>query len=313
MTGGTNDTKSVVDRSVVAILSKPDDTPSRRQGVSVQVERTHRLYGTSLLSAAVTLLKLNASTYATSCTIFHRFYHRVSLTQHCVWSAAMGSLLLATKVEDGPQQRTIRHILIVMDHLYRKRRGLLQNDQNKVLPLNKLGPIWKEWYDQIIQMENHILREMGFTFYFIPNAHPHKFVWEFLRVLLDLDKIDPTNLDQQDDKQKQHSELAQRVWNYCNDSCRLDLCVRFDPEVITCAAIHLAATDLKLTLLPTTWWELFLDNTINSKKDLATVANAILGIMEYEQNTPSHDKFLPSLVKGGSFNDPESFLWECRE
>lgn len=28
------------------------------------------------------------------------------------------------------------------------------------------------------------------------------------------------------------AQLAQRSWEYCNDSYRLDLCVRFDSEVI---------------------------------------------------------------------------------
>ena len=37
-------TKSTVDRSVVQLLSNPNDTPSRQAGISIETERTHRLY-----------------------------------------------------------------------------------------------------------------------------------------------------------------------------------------------------------------------------------------------------------------------------
>jgi cyclin L len=255
---------SVVDRSVVPILPTPDpdDTPSRRNGVAADVERSHRLYGTCLLAAATRLEKLTASTYASACTIFHRFYHRASLTQYSVWSVAMGSLLLATKIEDGPQQRTIRSIVLVFDHLYRKRRCAAAL-QPQVLPMPKLGPVWKEYYDHVLEMENQILRELGFTLYWIPDSHPHKFLWEFLRLLFGLPLLEPapildtstttialetaaaaaataesmdTNTKQEEkpnpEKETRHYELAQRAWNYCNDSCRLDLCVRYDSEVI---------------------------------------------------------------------------------
>jgi cyclin L len=245
---------SVVDRSVVPILPTPDpdDTPSRRKGVTADVERRHRLHGTCLIAAATQLEKLTASTYASACTIFHRFYHRASLTQYSVWSVAMGSLLLATKIEDGPQQRTIRSIVLVFDHLYRKRRCAAAALQPQVLPMSKLGPVWKEYYEHILQMENQILRELGFTLYWIPDSHPHKFLWEFLSLLFGLlvlepvpilatattvaatESIDTTKQGEtpNPDRETRHYELAQRAWNYCNDSCRLDLCVRFDSEVI---------------------------------------------------------------------------------
>jgi hypothetical protein len=90
--------------------------------------------------------------------------------------------------------------------------------------------------------------------------------------------------------------------------------------VQTCAAIYLAATDLKLTLpmKPEPWWERFLGTEGSTKRDggvkIATVANAILGLMEYERTSPTVMMgFLPSLIPGGSFNDPDSFLWESRK
>lgn len=74
---------------------------------------------------------------------------------------------------------------------------------------------------------------------------------------------------------------------------------------------------MKVTLpvTPQPWWELFLstengDNNCN--KDLSTAANAILGLLECERKSPSCKDFLPSMVKEGSFNDPDSFLAESR-
>jgi hypothetical protein len=68
---------------------------------------------------------------------------------------------------------------------------------------------------------------------------------------------------------------------------------------------------------PEPWWERFLGTGGTNRHDggvkIATVANAILGLVEYEQTNPTARMgFLPSLIPGGSFNDPDSFLWESR-
>jgi hypothetical protein len=81
--------------------------------------------------------------------------------------------------------------------------------------------------------------------------------------------------------------------------------------------------NIALPIEPRCWWELFLEDDSPSKaknsnnnsqcsQNLSTVANAILGLVEYERVDPSHERFLPSLVAGGSFNDPDSFLWQTR-
>jgi hypothetical protein len=45
-----------------------------------------------------------------------------------------------------------------------------------------------------------------------------------------------------------NEELAQRAWNYLNDSMRLDLSICYPTPVITCAAIYIASEDLHFAL-----------------------------------------------------------------
>ena len=75
--------------------------------------------------------------------------------------------------------------------------------------------------------------------------HAHKFVFYYIRVLLE------RNFNEQ------YPELAQKAWNYANDLYRSVLCLKFRPNVLACASIFLAGRDLKIPLPEPTWWELF--------------------------------------------------------
>jgi hypothetical protein len=297
-----------------------------KDGVSASTERLHRLHGTSLIFCCSRLLKLSASTYATACTIFHRFFHQVSLKQASVWSIAMGSTLLAAKTEEA--QLPIRSIILVFTHLYRRHRLIITNDEecktivkhagaavdplsqtltveakelhlkSDLTGLSSLGPIWKDWYDEIIRAENAILRQLGFTLHWIQDQHPHKFILYFLRVLQVEDNLSKTD----------YAKFAQRAWNYCNDCYRLDLCIRFDSEVLACTVIYLTALDCNV-VLPDDWWQVLCGK--GKEAQISTGANAVLGLLESNGSTAAASMaFLTSLVPGGSFNDPDSFLWE---
>jgi cyclin L len=305
---------SIVDRSIVAMLERPDLTASRNDGISAADERRHRLHGTSLLSSACQLLKLGSSVYATSCTILHRFYHQASLRQRDVWSVAMGSLLLASKMEEEP--RPIRHVILVFANLYRRRRLILCTTNalwnhpaaqasplaaqlsipekearlRHVQPMSPQGPVYQQWYRAITDTEQYILRQLGFTLYWIPDSHPHKFILYVVRVLNVT--TDPT--------------FHQTAWNYCNDSCRLDLCVRHGPQVMACAAIHMAAVDCGIDL-PPRWWHKF----AHPVDSISNVCNAIQGLRDDAsvEVALASFAFLAPLVPGGTFNDEDSFLW----
>lgn len=323
---------SIVDRSVNSILNDPDNTASRKDGISASLERQHRLHGTSLLSSASRLLKLNASTYASSCTIFHRYCHQVSLKQKMssVWSVVMASTLLACKIEEDP--RPIRHVILMYARLYRKRRLVMcedkdaeqiSKDQNvavselaktttctsltdkearlrQVKPMSPLGPVYQEWYKEIVEMENLVLRQLGFTLYWIPDSHPHTFILYFVRVL-----------------EINQKEFSVKAWNYCNDSCRLDLCLQFAPEVIACTAILLAAKDCQVQLpnssngKAASWWHVFVGK--DRDEQLSAIGNAILTLQDSSIELKIATQAFLSPLGGETFNDPDSYLWDVAD
>lgn len=182
---------------------------------------------------------LGPSTVATACAIFHRFYHSASLTMYDVWSVAMASTLLATKLEEDP--KTVRQIVDQFASMYARRlmvpvvadpdpptssdgdgsrlpapprrdddatatlRRVLESPHIAFLShpatqwssarketfcidrlpqqLNKFGPVYEEWYRQISTVESTVLRRLGFTLYWIPDSHPHKFILYFCQAL----------------------------------------------------------------------------------------------------------------------------------
>ncbi|CAJ1943064.1 unnamed protein product [Cylindrotheca closterium] len=318
-----------LDRSIKILVDEP--TASATEGIEPSTERIHRLHGTSLIHDASTLLSLGASTFATACTIFHRFCHQCSLYDYDVWSVAAASILLAIKIEEEPY--AMKGIIHVFAHLYRKRIMLATTetpDQVKSHPLgaslpaastlsleekhqrmgkvplpSKLGPVYKEWHSRISKMEAIVLRQLGFTLYWIPDSHPHKFI------ACIYDALELTDV-----------KLAQRAWEYCNDSYRLDLCVRFPSEVIATSAFFLASCDLKITLPtnPTPWWEYLVGK--GKEKDISSITNVLLGLQSAQDgSTFNNDMMLASLgfvktiqkTKGetmSSFNGVGSFLWD---
>lgn len=229
LTSSVDNKLTRLDHSVTVIIDNPDRTASREDGISHTIERLHRFHGTSIILECSRGLKLGPSPYATACTIFHRFYHSASLTSHDVWSVSMASILLATKVEEEPRSlkqiieeyakiyarrliladfpdddinyddkkvfptkeeivRSSPHLAYLSVQISEKLR---QHICDTRLPqhLNKFGLVFKEWHAQITKMESILLRQLGFTFYWISDSHPHKFILNFCQALELKDKM----------------------------------------------------------------------------------------------------------------------------
>jgi hypothetical protein len=321
--------RSTLDRSIPVILNDPDNTPSLRDGISASTERLHRLHATSLISSAWRILGKQikeaaaSSCYAIACTILHRFYHCVSLKHTNVWSIAMGATLLAAKMEEETEV-TVYRIILAFSHIYRRRLLIMiDEDMSKiqsvtvtpalvnqtmsekleclrqttsVSALSPLSPMWKDWYSAMIDAENHILRVLGFTLYWIAPRHPHKFIAPFLKTL------DEKDLD------KNKNKIAQSAWSYCNDSFRLDLTTRFDSSVVACAALYLALVEDSQQGVANK----LADSSNGERDDLTLVCIALLGLRDPQNIDVKLTSFcfIPSLEQPSSFNDPGSFLGE---
>lgn len=194
-----------------------------------------RIYGCDLIEEASIHLELPQVCAATAQTLFHRFYARRSFARHDVRHVAMGVLFLAAKVEESP--RRVRDVLNVFNALFQHR----DDGSHALEPLDLNSERYLRMKQLVVGVEAEVLTELGFLLY---TEHPHKFILNYVRLICP----DPS-LEQQ---------LAQRAWNVINDSARTDLCLRFAPEAICCAAISMAARALRLPL-PTQppWWEVF--------------------------------------------------------
>ena len=94
------------------------------------------------------------------------------------------------------------------------------------------------------------------------------------------------------------------------NSFTLVSCCVFDKQKAS-AAILLSCNkhNISLPLLPRPWWQVFIGP--NRGDDLATVCNAILAVGDVSQGDARRARFafVPSLLKNGSFNDPDSYIW----
>ena len=224
----------------VVVLDAP--SPSSRDGVAPETERTHRSWGCTLMCEASVLLKLPQVVAATAQNLLQRFYWRKSLkdARFDAFSIAQGCLFLATKIEEQP--RTLRQVLFVFHHIYCKRKAKRDSRRS---PLELGGGRYSQWKKKLVESERHILKELGFGFYHAME-HPHKFLLYYIKYL--------SQQGMAGDEATLRS-LAQHAWAYLNDACRLDLCLRHDTKDIACAAILIASRHPDVGVaLPTPEW-----------------------------------------------------------
>ena len=211
------------------------------------------VWGCELIQKMGILLKLPQVAVSTAQVSFHRFYARKSMRKFDVRYIGLGTLFLATKVEECP--RKMRDVLAVFMHLEQIRKGV-----DPPQPVDIYSNAYATYKERLIKAEREILKELGFVLY---TEHPHKFLFHYVKLLT----VD-------DEAQK---KLSQYAWNFINDCQRTDACIKFTSETISCAALWMAARVLQIKLPSNAeppWWELFDAN----KEDMDTVCARVAAL-----------------------------------
>lgn len=231
------------------------ETPSQADGLDIETETDLRILGCEMIQTAGILLKLPQVAMATGQMYLQRFYYSKSFVRYPMETTAMGSIYLASKVEEKPCR--IRDVINVFHHIKQVRA------QKTISPLI-VDQNYIELKNQVIKAERRILKELGFC---VHVKHPHKLIVVYLQVL-------------QYEKNKQ---LMQMAWNYMNDALRTDVFMRFPPETIACACIYLTARKIGLPLPNNPSWYLLFKVT---EEDIRVVCVKILQLYKRPKVNP---------------------------
>ncbi|KAE8222026.1 hypothetical protein CF319_g4715 [Tilletia indica] len=101
--------------NTLAGLHQLSETPSRADGIPVDLEEELRVYGCQLIQQAGILLHLPQVAMATAQVLFQRFWFVSSMKQFCIKDISTGALFLACKLEE--QSLRVRDLINVFDFL----------------------------------------------------------------------------------------------------------------------------------------------------------------------------------------------------
>ncbi|CAG8691262.1 5964_t:CDS:2 [Ambispora leptoticha] len=212
-----------------------DLTPSRKDGLSMDEERTRRAKGVKFIQDVCFDLKLPQITIATAATFLHRFYMRRSLLKFHHYDIAGTCVFEACKTEETSRK---------MDDVARICAKKAQKNSALEDPAE-----FAKWRHTINKNEPFLLGALEFDLHI---EHPYRMLLKYAREL----KNDKNILEKDGAK-----KLAQSAWAIVNDSLRTPLCLRHRPNVIASAAIYIAAklSNVRLNDDPSqgqTWWSI---------------------------------------------------------
>ncbi|KAF0484226.1 cyclin-like protein [Gigaspora margarita] len=178
-------------QNAILTYEQLETTPSKIDEISEDLEDNLRKLGCDLIQSAGILLRLPQVAMATAQVLFQRFFYVASLRKFSIRDIGMGSLFLASKVQESPCK--IRDLINVYHYLIQRYRNL------PVEPLEYFGSEVYEMKEALTVAEMQILKKLGF------NVHvqlPYGLMVNYLKVL----------------ELTEHETIPQKAWGYLNDA-----------------------------------------------------------------------------------------------
>ncbi|KAI0807143.1 cyclin-L1 [Fomes fomentarius] len=268
----------------LASLAQIEKTPSREDGIPEDLELDLRAFGCKLIHEAGILLRQKQVAVATAQILFQRFWYVTSMKQFGIGDIGMGSLYLASKLEECPIR--MRDLINVYDLLLQRAAHKLKHPSSSTtsssdftyVPMSYFGNTFYDLKDALVVGEMQILKRLGFNVHVVL---PYGTLVNYLRLL---------GLTERED-------VSSRAWGYLNDALQTPVYALYAVPTIVSAAILLATRHLGISLPSSPdscWWELFDADW----EDVWSVAGYIMRL--YRERTPEgQDRVLGLVSKKG--------------
>lgn len=210
-------------------------------------EVNYRIFACDIIENAGILLNLPQVALTTAQILLQRVYHASDYTfnKYYLDVTSMAALFLAAKIEEYPRKASevIHAFSHVISAKLRRNIALSKSQHEKVR-------------EELITAERILLKTLGFN---LLSSYPHMILVNYyLAMVRQLDR------EQNVWRELDNKRLLQLAWNYCNDSLRLDVFIRYSKEVVACACIQMASEDSQMVFPKSTdgrhWYGLFVND-----------------------------------------------------
>jgi len=202
-----------------------DQSPSRKDGVKEEEEKTYRRRTSIFIEEVASSLKLDWQTQATAQVFFHFFFAHHSFRRHKRFDVAVACIFLSAKVEECDDKNGARHLEYLItkaDKLWNRKAG------NTYQGLVKGSEAYNTLQRAILECERNLLHTVAFD---LIVKKPHEYLVNQIKELVECNFVE--------DSMKKN--FGRTTMHLLKMSLRTSLCLQVIPPFISAVCLSLAA------------------------------------------------------------------------